>query len=150
MMENNFLIRLYVVGFLMLIFSIGIFYKLFQIQFIDGDKYRKIAEDKTVKNFIAKPIRGNLYSNDGSILATTISKYDIYIDTKIISEKIFQTELSSLCEKISKFKKTSSIDECRRIKIARKNNNRYLNISEISTINHSKKLKVFQYLNMEQ
>ena len=56
-MENNFLIRLYVVGFLMLIFSIGIFYKLFQIQFIDGDKYRKIAEDKTVKNFIAKPIR---------------------------------------------------------------------------------------------
>ena len=128
MMENNFLIRLYVVGFLMLIFSIGIFYKLFQIQFIDGDKYRKIAEDKTVKNFIAKPIRGNLYSNDGSILATTISKYDIYIDTKIISEKIFQTELSSLCEKISKFKKTSSINECRKIKTARKNNNRYLNI----------------------
>ena len=117
-MENNFLIRLYVVGFLMLIFSIGIFYKLFQIQFIDGDKYRKIAEDKTVKNFIAKPIRGNLYSNDGSILATTISKYDIYIDTKIISEKIFQTELSSLCEKISKFKKTSSIDECRRITVS--------------------------------
>ena len=49
MMENNFLIRLYVVGFLMLIFSIGIFYKLFQIQFIDGDKYRKIAEDKTLR-----------------------------------------------------------------------------------------------------
>ena len=97
MMENNFLIRLYVVGFLMIIFSLGIFYKLFQIQFIDGDKYRKMAEDKTVKNFIAEPVRGNLYSNDGSILATTISNYDIYIDTKIISEKIFQTELSSLC-----------------------------------------------------
>ena len=128
MMENNFLIRLYVVGFLMIIFSLGIFYKLFQIQFIDGDKYRKIAEDKTVKNFVAEPIRGNLYSNDGSILATTVSKFDIYIDTKIISEKIFQTELSSLCEKISQFKKTNSVDECRRIKIARQNNNRYLNI----------------------
>ena len=128
MMENNFLIRLYVVGFLMIIFSLGIFYKLFQIQFIDGDKYRKMAEDKTVKNFVAEPIRGNLYSNDGSILATTVSKFDIYIDTKIISEKIFQTELSSLCEKISQFKKTNSVDECRRIKIARQNNNRYLNI----------------------
>ena len=128
MMENNFLIRLYVVGFLMIIFSLGIFYKLFQIQFIDGDKYRKMAEDKTVKNFVAEPVRGNLYSNDGSILATTVSKFDIYIDTKIISEKIFQTELSSLCEKISQFKKTNSVDECRRIKIARQNNNRYLNI----------------------
>ena len=52
MMENNFLIRLYVVGFLMIVFSLGIFYKLFQIQFIDGDKYRKMAEDKTVKNFM--------------------------------------------------------------------------------------------------
>ena len=146
MMENNFLIRLYVVGFLMLIFSIGIFYKLFQIQFIDGDKYRKIAEDKTVKNFIAKPIRGNLYSNDGSILATTISKYDIYIDTKIISEKIFQTELSSLCEKISKFKKTSSIDECRRIKIARENNNRYLNIFRNIDNKSLEKIKSFPIL----
>ena len=146
MIENNFLIRLYVVGFLMLIFSIGIFYKLFQIQFIDGDKYRKIAEDKTVKNFIAKPIRGNLYSNDGSILATTISKYDIYIDTKIISEKIFQTELSSLCEKISKFKKTSSIDECRRIKIARKKNNRYLNIFRNIDNKSLEKIKSFPIL----
>ena len=146
MMENNFLIRLYVVGFLMLIFSIGIFYKLFQIQFIDGDKYRKIAEDKTVKNFIAKPIRGNLYSNDGSILATTISNYDIYIDTKIISEKIFQTELSSLCEKISKFKKTNSIDECRRIKIARKNNNRYLNIFRNIDNKSLEKIKSFPIL----
>ncbi len=145
-MENNFLIRLYVVGFLMLIFSIGIFYKLFQIQFIDGDKYRKIAEDKTVKNFIAKPIRGNLYSNDGSILATTISNYDIYIDTKIISEKIFQTELSSLCEKISKFKKTNSIDECRRIKIARKNNNRYLNIFRNIDNKSLEKIKSFPIL----
>ncbi len=145
-MENNFLIRLYVVGFLMLIFSIGIFYKLFQIQFIDGDKYRKIAEDKTIKNFIAKPIRGNLYSNDGSILATTISKYDIYIDTKIISEKIFQTELSSLCEKISKFKKTSSVDECRRIKIARENNNRYLNIFRNIDNKSLEKIKSFPIL----
>ena len=105
-MENNFLIRLYIIGFLLLVFSLGIFYKLFQIQFIDGDKYRKIAEDKTVKNFIAKPVRGNLYSSDGSILATTVSKYDIFIDTKIISDRIFQTELKPLCEKISQLKKT--------------------------------------------
>ena len=128
MMENNFLIRLYVIGFLLLMFSLGIFYKLFQIQFIEGDKYRKIAEDKTIKNFIAKPVRGNLYSTDGSILATTISKYDIFIDTKIISDKIFQTELSSLCEKISHMKKTKTVDECLRIKKGREKNNRYLNI----------------------
>jgi cell division protein FtsI (penicillin-binding protein 3) len=128
MMENNFLIRLYIIGFLLLVFSLGIFYKLFQIQFIDGDKYRKIAEDKTVKNFIAKPVRGNLYSSDGSILATTVSKYDIFIDTKIISDRIFQTELRPLCEKISQFKKTRFDDECSRIKKAREKNNRYLNI----------------------
>ncbi len=128
MMDNNFLIRLYVIGFLLLVFSLGIFYKLFQIQFIDGDKYRKIAEDKTVKNFIAKPVRGNLYSSDGSILATTVLKYDVFIDTKIISDRIFQTELISLCEKISQLKKTRSDDECARIKKAREKNNRYLNI----------------------
>ncbi len=146
MMENSFLFRLYVVGFLMIIFSLGIFYKLFQIQFIDGDKYRKMAEDKTVKNFVAEPIRGNLYSNDGSILATTVSKFDVYIDTKIISEKIFQTELSSLCEKISQFKKTSSVNECRKIKIARQNNNRYLNIFRNVDNKSLEKIKSFPIL----
>ena len=145
-MENNFLIRLYVVGILMLIFSLGIFYKLFQIQFIDGDKYRKIAEDKTVKNFIAEPIRGNLYSNDGSILATSVLKYDVFIDTKIISDKIFQTEVSSLCEKISEFKKSNSNYECARIIKARKNSNRYLNLFRNVDILSLGKIKRFPIL----
>ncbi len=145
-MENNFLLRLYVVGILMLIFSLGIFYKLFQIQFIDGDKYRKIAEDKTVKNFITEPVRGNLYSNDGSILATSVLKYDIFVDTKIISDKIFQTEVSSLCEKISKFKKSNSNYECTRIKKARKNNNRYLNLFRNVDIKSLEKIKRFPIL----
>ena len=145
-MENNFLIRLYVVSILMLIFSLGIFYKLFQIQFIDGDKYRKIAEDKTVKNFISEPVRGNLYSNDGSILATSVSKYDIFIDTKIISDKIFQTEVNSLCEKISQLKKSNSVHECARIKKARKNNNRYLNLFRNVDIKSLGKIKGFPIL----
>ena len=50
--NNSFLWRLYLISSILLIFGIGIGYKLFYLQFVDGEKYRKIAEDKTLKSFI--------------------------------------------------------------------------------------------------
>ena len=42
----------------MLMFGLGIGYKLFHLQFIDGDKYRKIAEEKTLKRRKHKGVFG--------------------------------------------------------------------------------------------
>jgi len=64
----------------MFVFAIAVVFKLFSIQFIQGDKYRDLAEKRTVKNVTIPANRGNVYAADGSLLATSVPKYDIRFD----------------------------------------------------------------------
>lgn len=95
MKSNHFAIKLILIAFAFLLVGGLVGYKLVEIQFIEGEKYRKIASDKTIRNHKIKPIRGNIYSTDGSLLATSVTKYDIYFDTKVVDDKIFYDGLES-------------------------------------------------------
>ena len=55
--NNSFLWRLYLISSILLIFGFSIGYKLFYLQFVEGEKYRKIAEDKTLKSFTVNSVR---------------------------------------------------------------------------------------------
>lgn len=49
-----------------------------------------MAEESTIKNFVIQPNRGNLYSDDGSLLATSVTRYDIRFDAVTVSVKNFE------------------------------------------------------------
>ena len=90
MNNNQFVLKLYGFATVFLLFGLFIGYKLFHIQFVDGEKYRQLAEDNTLKYSTVKPQRGNIYSFDGSLLATSTVMYDVYFDSKTV-RKIFLT-----------------------------------------------------------
>ena len=75
----------------MFVFALAVVLKLCSIQFIQGDKYRALAEKRTIKDFPIPANRGNVYSADGSLLATSIPKYDIAIDPVVSSDRNFET-----------------------------------------------------------
>ena len=77
----------------MLLFGLGIGYKLFHLQFIDGNKYRKIAEEKTLKSFIVNSTRGNIFSEDGSLLATSTTNFDIFFVINDVFRVLFSSYL---------------------------------------------------------
>ena len=54
--------------------------KLNNIQWVEGDYYRKLAKQRTVRNFVIPANKGNIYSADGSLLATSIPNYEIRFD----------------------------------------------------------------------
>ena len=144
--NNSFLWRLYLISSILLIFGIGIGYKLFYLQFVDGEKYRKIAEDKTLKSFTVNSVRGNIFSEDGSLLATSTTKYDIYFDSKTVSKNTFYSEIKNLTTSLSnhlgreeKFWYNYIID-------ARENGNRFLPIAKNISQDLVQKLKTFPIL----
>ena len=49
-----------------------------------------------------KAARGNLYSADGSILATTVMKYNIYIDFKTIKDSIYKKNIGALTDSLNR------------------------------------------------
>ena len=123
--ETNILNRLYFVAGCMFVFALAVVFKLCSIQFIHGDQYRELAEKRTVKDFEIEPNRGNVYSADGSLLATSIPKYDIRIDAIQAKNSVFDANISGLADSLSVYRGKSASYYKNVIRKARKNKNRY-------------------------
>ncbi len=123
--EKKILTRLYVVAVGLFLFAGVVLFKLVSIQMVDGDKYRGLAERRTSKMFTIAPNRGNLYSDDGSLLATSVSKYTIRFDAVTVSDKNFKENVKPLANALAKmFGKTSSHYQ-QILRKAKNNKNRY-------------------------
>ena len=123
--EKNILNRLYFVAGCMFIFAILVALKLLNIQFIEGDKYKDLAEKKTTKNFIIPANRGNLYDANGNLLATSVPKYDIRFDAVTVKQDVFEANVNDLSQELSKlFGKPASYYSTN-LRKARANKNRY-------------------------
>ena len=80
----------------MFVFALLIASKLVSIQLVDGEKYRELALKNTTKNFVITANRGNVYADDGSLLATSVPKYDIRFDAVTVSSADFNKNLIPL------------------------------------------------------
>jgi cell division protein FtsI (penicillin-binding protein 3) len=109
----------------MFIFALLVVFKLTKIQFVQGESYRVLAEKRSIKDVVIPANRGNVYSVDGSLLATSVPKYDIRIDLATSSERNFQAHIEALCDSVSSFNGSSSLNLQKRIREARQNKNRY-------------------------
>jgi len=147
-MENKskFLLRLYFISTILLVFGIGIGYKLFYLQFVEGDKYRKIAEDKTLKNFVVNSVRGNIFSDDGSLLATSTTKYDIFFDSKTVANNVFESELMELSEQLSKYSDKDNQYWYEYLNNGKRENKRYLPLLKNISRDKVEKIKNFPIL----
>lgn len=109
----------------MFVFALAVVFKLCSIQFIQGDQYRALAEERTVKDFEIPANRGNVYSADGSLLATSIPKYDIRIDAVQPKDVVFEKHIGALADSLRVYKGKSKSYYVNLIRKARKNKNRY-------------------------
>jgi cell division protein FtsI (penicillin-binding protein 3) len=123
--ESNILNKLYFISGCMFVFALMVVFKLAKIQFVEGESYRALAEKRTLKDVIIPANRGNVYSINGNLLATSVPKYDIRIDLLAASSRDFETHIGGLCDSISNFYNNSSQALQQRIRKARANKNRY-------------------------
>ncbi len=99
-MENEKSIskRTYFVYFLMCLFAVSIIGKVGILQFVEGETYREKAQKSTMDYRDIEAVRGNIYAADGSLLATSIPRYEVRFDpvAESITEEIFYGLLDSL------------------------------------------------------
>ncbi len=123
--DKSILTRLYFVAGTLVLFAGAVLFKLVSIQMVDGEKYMALAETRTHRMFTIAPNRGNLYSDDGSLLATSVSKYTIRFDAVTVSDKDFKENIKPLSDALAKlFGKTSSHYQ-QLLRKAKQNKNRY-------------------------
>ena len=123
--EKSIMNKLYFVSGVMFVFALLVVYKLITIQFVQGAEYRGLAEQRTIKDVKIPANRGNVYSVGGSLLATSVPKYDIRIDLMTPSNKNYKDFISALSDSLASFHGGSSSELKRKLHLARQNKNRY-------------------------
>jgi len=116
---------LYFVAGCIFIFGIAVVVKLLTIQYVNGDKYRELAESRIIEDRPIPANRGNVYSVNGNLLATSITKYDILIDTKSPKKKVWQEQIGPLCDSLSIYSGKSSSYYRKKLRKAYAKKNRY-------------------------
>ncbi len=132
----------------MFVFALAVVFKLCSIQFIQGDAYRALAEKRTVKDFEIPANRGNVYSADGSLLATSIPKYDIRIDATQAKEAVFEKYLGALADSLHVYKGKPVSYYKNIIRKARKNKNRYFLLARNISYSNYIRMRNFPLLNL--
>ena len=146
--EKNILNRLYFIAGCMFIFGILVLFKLVNIQFVQGDKYRALASERVVKDVAIPANRGNVYSVNGNLLATSIPKYDIRLDAITPSAKTFEINLKPLCDSLAKYTGKPSSYFQKEIRHARANKNRYFLIARNISYSDYIRLRNFPILKL--
>ena len=132
----------------MLLFAILIAVKIINIQFVDGEKYRDLAKKNTVKNWVIPSSRGNIYADDGSLLATSVPKYEIRFDAVTVSAANFKEYLPALAKELSAMFGKPSSYYVSKFKKARINKNRYMLVAKNLGYSEYIKTKYFPLLKL--
>ena len=146
--KKNILNRLYLLAGGMFLFAVAITYKIIDIQFVNGDFYKQKSEKLTVRDFEIKANRGNVYTSDGSLLATSVTRFDVRMDAVTVSRENFEENIKELSQSLSKMLGKSAGHYENYIRKGRKSKNRYLFITRNLSYNQYLRIKSFPIFNL--
>ena len=112
----------------MVVFAVAILWKIFQIQNVEGNYWRAMADSLTTRYVAIDADRGNIYSSDNRLLATSLPRFEIRFDAKAegLENSYFNSTIGKLADSLAwLFNDKSSNDYRFELTNARKNNERY-------------------------
>ncbi len=125
--KKSIVLRVRIAFLLVLIFSVAIVVKTLKVQVVDGDHWRKLADENLLQYRIVKATRGNIFSDNGSLLATSLPFYKIAIDPTLADGDLYRNGIDSLSLLLSRFFHDKSASEYKRkINNARLSGRHYL------------------------
>ncbi|WP_124641334.1 MULTISPECIES: penicillin-binding transpeptidase domain-containing protein [Amniculibacterium] len=76
--------------------------RIVQLQNTNVEEIKNDYINKNYREATLKAARGNLYAADGTILATTVMRYDVFLDFKTIKDTVYSNNIGALTDSLSK------------------------------------------------
>jgi len=141
--NKNIISKIYLVAVVIFLMALAIVVKITNIQWVEGDSLRKLAKERSIRNFVIPANKGNIYSSDGSLLATSIPNYTIRFDAVAPDSKDFQKNIKPLSDSLAVlFGKPSSYFRSE-LTAARTNKNRFLLVARDLSYTEYMRIKTF-------
>lgn len=149
--KKDILWRVYLVFAGFVLFGMAIVLRVGHLQISEGEYWKHKADSLTLRYLNIQPMRGNIYACDGSLLATSLPRYDVHIDlvTAGMTTKLFNEKIDSLSMMLSGlFRDRSSADYKRILKEARRDKERYFLLKRNISFAEQKALQSFPLFRM--
>jgi cell division protein FtsI (penicillin-binding protein 3) len=128
-----------------MLFAVGVVVKTGHIQFAEGEKWAAMGERISFDYKRVKATRGNIYSDNGSLLATSLPFYKIAFDATIPKDEIFKSGVDSLAWHLAVFFKDRSKSDYKRLLIdARETGKQYVILNR-RKINYQEKKRMMRW-----
>lgn len=128
--KKDIVLRVRIAFLLTFLVAGAVIYRIAIVQFVEGEQWRSLGETLGMQVMNVKATRGNIYADDGSLLATSLPFYQLAMDPGISSDGLYKNNIDSLSFLLSRYYKDLSPTQYKRkIDQARKNGRRYLTIN---------------------
>ncbi len=151
--RSDILQRMRLVYFLMGFFGLFIFGKVLYIQFAEGDQWRERARRTSTRYATIEAVRGDIYADDGRLLATSVPVFDIRMDlsSRVTSDDLFYAEVDSLALELSRLFGDRSPAQYRAALVrARREQNRYFLVKRQVSWSELQQLRQFPLFRLGQ
>ncbi|MDG1037622.1 MAG: penicillin-binding protein [Polaribacter sp.] len=141
--KKSILTKFYLVSAFVAFILLAVVFRVFTIQQMEGDRYRELSTELTIKQDTIFANKGNVYAADGNLLATSMSKFTIRMDVLAVDGNVFEENVGALSLELSKMLGKSSNYYQNKLRKAKKRRNRYLLIAR--NIGYTDYLKMKQF-----
>ncbi len=138
------LLRIYVAFFAVCLLGAAIIMQAFRIQRTQGEYLVSLADSLTTDYLPIEAERGNILSEDGRLLATSLPYFEVRADLNAdaLTDKVFYNNVDSLALLLSQFNQDKSFGYYKQMLVnARRSGNRYLLIDRNVTYPQLQELK---------
>ena len=87
--KRSILYRIFFSFSCVLVFAGLVVWYIFNIQFVEGKRWRALSDSLTMKYKVIQAARGNIYSEDRILLATSVPRYELRMDVSILNPDTF-------------------------------------------------------------
>lgn len=135
--------RVYIAFTGICLLGLAIIIKAAMVQINDGPELRAKAQNMSLRTDTLYAQRGNIYTEDGTLLCSTIPQFDIHVDFTVIPQDTFYKHVNELSEKLSGlFKNGTSAQYKTALTKAYQDSSRYYELG--------KKIAYDQYLQLRE
>src|SRR6185437_2554361 len=149
--KKNILWRAYLAFLLVVILAGAILFQIARLQTVKRAALTKLSDSMSTKWDSINPIRGNIYSADGSLLATSIPIYELHMDMMAdgLTDDVIHDDLDSLCFDMAGYFKDKSASEYKSdFLTARRQHDRYFLIKRNLTHTQVSDIRKFPIFKM--
>lgn len=148
--KTNILLRIYLVYIVIIVMAVAVLVKAYQTQHYKGTFWVDKAKEMSTRLFSIPAERGNIYTYDENLLATSIPYFDLYVDfgSDGMTREIFDANVDSLAIYMAKNFAKKSVSQYKRELIqAKKAKKRYYLIKrgvDYATLKEIKRWPLFR------